>query len=148
MDKPLLTPPVLLHLTFTSTSSGQKLNLPLICWCKTRNLFKGTCQKKHLPIFENFPAVAGPGQEGFILDFLGVSMPAHVDCEHTSLAFFTPGRSMPCEYLKSGKTLPRIWPMLDEEYLEWADSLTAGFRAAKAARPFRMAELGSGAFGI
>eukprot|EP00439_Symbiodinium_sp_Y106_P021875 s2907_g2.t1 len=112
------------------------------------NLFKGTCEKKHLPIFENFPALAGPGQEGFILDFLGVSMPAHVDCEHTSLAFFAPGRSMPCEYLKSGKTLPRIWPMLDEEYLEWADSLTAGFRAAKAARPFRMAELGSGAFGI
>ncbi|CAE7948873.1 unnamed protein product [Symbiodinium sp. KB8] len=112
------------------------------------NVFQSTCEQKHLPIFENFPAVAGPGQEGFMLDFLGVSMPIHVDCEHSSLHLFAPGRSMPCEYLKSGKTLPRTWPMLDEEYLEWADSLTVAFRAAKAARPFRMAELGSGAFGI
>ena len=53
-----------------------------------------------------------------------------------------------CRYYKAGMPLPRVWPVVDEEYLEWADSLTTAVDAALAGRPFRMAELGSGPYGI
>ena len=38
-------------------------------YCK--DVFAGKCEKKGFAIFENFPAVQGPAQEGFMLDFLG-----------------------------------------------------------------------------
>ncbi|CAE7766249.1 unnamed protein product [Symbiodinium pilosum] len=83
-----------------------------------------------------------------MLDFLGVSMPIGVDCESKQLSLLAPGRTALCEYYKRGLHLPRAWPVLDEEYLEWADGLTAAVRAARSGRPFRMAEVGSGPYGI
>ena len=35
--------------------------------------------------------------------------------------------------------VPRTWPVLDEEYLEWADVLRSAFDAAEHARPLRVA---------
>ena len=112
------------------------------------DIFAGRCEKRNLPIFEKFPAVQGPPQEGFMLDFLGVSMPIKASCERPQLALLAPGRTMMCRYYLAGMPLPRVWPVLDEEYLEWADSLTTAVDAARAGRPFRMAELGSGPYGI
>lgn len=112
------------------------------------DIFAGRCDKRNLPIFEKFPAVQGPPQEGFMLDFLGVSVPIEADCQETQYALLAPGRTMLCEYYKSGMPLPRVWPVLDEEYLEWADILTTAMDAAKEGRPFRMAEFGSGPYGI
>ncbi|CAE7835841.1 unnamed protein product [Symbiodinium necroappetens] len=112
------------------------------------DIFAGRCEKRNLPIFEKFPAVQGPPQEGFMLDFLGVSVPIEADCQERQFALLAPGRTMLCEYYKSGMPLPRVWPVLDEEYLEWADILTTAMDAAKAGRPFRMAEFGSGPYGI
>ncbi|CAE7506530.1 unnamed protein product [Symbiodinium natans] len=112
------------------------------------DVFAGTCSQKNLPIYEHFPSVQGPAEEGYMLDFLGVSMPIDADCTRKQFALLAPGRTMMCQYYSRGLTLPRGWPMLDEEYLEWADGLTAAVQAARAGRPFRMAELGSGPYGI
>ena len=37
---------------------------------------------------------------------------------------------------------------MPKEYKEWADGLTAAVHAARSGRPFRMAEVGSGPYGI
>ena len=112
------------------------------------DIFAGRCEKRNLPIFEKFPAVQGPPQEGFMLDFLGVSMPIEAICREKQLVLLAPGRTILCKYYHAGMPLPRVWPVLDEEYLEWADSLTTAVDAARAGRAFRMAELGSGPYGI
>ena len=35
--------------------------------------------------------------------------------------------------------VPRTWPVLDEEYLEWADVLKSALEAAEHGRPLRVA---------
>ena len=36
------------------------------------DVFAGTCSQKNLPIYEHFPSVQGPAEEGYMLDFLGL----------------------------------------------------------------------------
>ncbi|CAE7617619.1 unnamed protein product [Symbiodinium natans] len=112
------------------------------------DIFAGKCEQRHFSIFEEFPSMQGPAEDGFMLDFLGISMPIDADCQKKQFMLLAPGRTMQCQYYQAGMTLPRVWPVLDEEYLEWADSLTTAVQAAQAGRPFRMAELGSGPYGI
>ena len=58
------------------------------------DIFAGRCEKRNLPIFEKFPAVQGPPSDGFMLDFLGVSMPIEASCQEPQLALLAPGRTM------------------------------------------------------
>ena len=117
------------------------------------NVFRMDCGSAHEPIFERFPPVQGPALEGQVMDFLGISTTFRAACGDLDEIgephlFQAPGRSLECLYARAGKPL-RNWPILDEEYLEWADVLTSA--AAAASRPragLRVAEIGAGRFGI
>ena len=112
------------------------------------NIFHETCDKPHFRIFHAFPPVHGPATEERFLDFLGISNPVEGHCYETQLALYAPSRSFECLWLHQNVPLPRFWPILDEEYLEWADILSSSFDAASHRRSFRMADIGSGAYGL
>ena len=87
-----------------------------------------------------------------VVDFLGVTTTWRAACGDLDQGephlFLAPGRSLDCLYAISGRPL-RNWPLLDEEYLEWADVLHAASSAAtRHGTGLRMAEIGAGRIGI
>ena len=112
------------------------------------NMFHQTCTKPHFKVFEAFPPVYGPAAEGRFLDFLGISNPVQEHCQETQLALYAPGRCFECLWFKEALPLPRFWPILDEEYLEWADILSSALDAARQQRPFKMLDIGAGSYGV
>lgn len=113
------------------------------------NIFEKTCSKHHLPIFSHFPTTQGPALQGQILDFLGISTNFNAICGGKRLALTAPSRIFECALEEDvGRAPPRLWPIVDEEYLEWADVLTVGVDASRRGNGLRFAEVGSGPFGI
>jgi len=111
-------------------------------------MFEGNCKHPHFEIFKAFPPIHGPPAEGEMLDFLGISSSILAYCEESRMALYPPGRSFACAWLQQPTGQPRTWPMLDEEYLEWADVLSSARQASVREQPFRMAEVGAGTYGI
>eukprot|EP00435_Cladocopium_sp_Y103_P015768 s3091_g3.t2 len=99
-------------------------------------LFHGTCEHPHFGVFEAFPPVQGPAEQGTLLDFLGISSSVSAHCEEIPA------------WERQQLPLPRTWPVLDEEYLEWADVLKSAWEAAEHQRPLRVADIGAGSYGI
>eukprot|EP00435_Cladocopium_sp_Y103_P070141 s689_g34.t1 len=114
------------------------------------NIFQRRCAGDHMQIFHSFPAMQGPALEGQMLDFMGISTRSAVACFDKMSILLAPSRHLECEYEAKGQLL-RNWPLVDEEYVEWSDVLTAGLTAAQqssAQRGLRVAEIGAGPIGL
>ena len=110
------------------------------------------CDKCHACSVFSMLSVKPCSESLKVVDFLGVTTTWRAACGDLDQGephlFLAPGRSLDCLYAISGRPL-RNWPLLDEEYLEWADVLHAASSAAT--RPgtgLRMAEIGAGRIGI
>ncbi|CAE7307366.1 kidins220 [Symbiodinium sp. CCMP2592] len=65
------------------------------------DIWSGECTQKNLAIFEEFPSEQGPAPDGFMLDFLGISMPMPpVAADGIPDSVIAPGRTFLWEYLK------------------------------------------------
>lgn len=99
-------------------------------------------QGPHLFVFNLFPPSLGPVREGHVRSFLGVEE------EREALSSLAPGRFLFQGAL--GENTFMDWPVLDEEYFEWAAVLEAAAIASSrswsdgARSGFAMAEIGSG----
>lgn len=108
------------------------------------NPFVGRWHGSHFPVFDHFKPVAGPPREGQMLDFLGMTLKADQECPSTEQdQDLTPSRFHRCRGHAEGR-LRLTYPLLDEEYFEWAAVLAAAAAAATRGGPFAMAEIGSG----
>lgn len=114
------------------------------------NIFQRRCAGEHMEIFHSFPSMQGPALEGQMLDFMGISTRSAVACFEGMSILLAPSRHLECQYEAQGILL-RNWPLVDEEYVEWSDVLTAGLTAAQqssARQGLRVAEIGAGPIGL
>ncbi|CAK9109374.1 unnamed protein product [Durusdinium trenchii] len=111
------------------------------------NIFTRSCHSEHLPIFQLFPPVQGPPNDGQIMDFLGITTRLPDVCFKDMSVLLAPSRILECYFEANGTPL-RNWPFLDEEYLEWADVLSIAAAAARTHGGLRVAEIGSGPIGL
>eukprot|EP00928_Gymnodinium_smaydae_P034854 TRINITY_DN24612_c0_g1_i1.p1 TRINITY_DN24612_c0_g1~~TRINITY_DN24612_c0_g1_i1.p1 ORF type:complete len:480 (+),score=56.64 TRINITY_DN24612_c0_g1_i1:40-1479(+) len=113
------------------------------------NLFAGTCSARHASVFHRFPPIIGPTPRRHSLDFLGIATDETFSCRVSmgEWASFNPNRKFECWGHETGSWRQR-WPIVDEEYFEWADVLEAAASAADRGSGFAVAEVGSGTHAI
>ncbi|CAJ1403924.1 unnamed protein product [Effrenium voratum] len=78
------------------------------------NIFTGSCQALHVPIFPRLGMVQGPSNRDESLDFLGVTTGSEIVCpKHSFSSADCPSRVFTCHALR--RNWQRLRPLLDEE---------------------------------